>query len=391
MFRKFSVVLIALVVLMAVSGAANAWKFAAIADTQGNDNGVNTAVLTKIINCINAEKVDFVIVCGDATSGSPNEATASSMMDTWVTTMKQLNCPYYYSPGNHCIQTPTAQENVLRTKVVQPENGPAGDLEMVYSFDHQNAHFVSLNTDRYNQTNQVQTLQWFAGNLANVTQPHIFVFAHKPAYVPVLNTGLDDRNELWNILTTSCADTYFCGHVHTYQRSLHGGVYQIINGGAGGNLVPEVPGTFSKHHYVVISVDGNNVHGEAKDDTCVAFDKFDYAITPPIEATCASAKDIADGTKVILRNKTVTRISENTIYVEDPDQAASLKAVVSYATGLAVGDKVNVSGALVINASGEREIQGAAMKLPSVTTTNRSSCLPGSQGRCCPAPARRAP
>lgn len=364
MSRGSSVLLVALLALVLAPTSAFGWKFAVIADTQGSNNGVNTAELTTIISRINDENVDFVLECGDATTGCADPCKSLEMA-TWVATMDQLNCPYYFVPGNHDVQTSTAQENVLRAKVDQPTNGPPTDLEMVYSFDHENAHIIGLNSEHWGQTNHVQR-SWLALNLADVTAPHVFVFAHKPAYTPGGSGSLDtyptERDDFWNMLTAAGAGMYFCGHTHVFQRTLRGSVYQIVTGGAGGGLSTGIPNTVAKHHYTVISIDGNNVHGEAREDNGALIESWDYTVNVPTEVNCTSAKQLADGAKVTLRARKITYCQNNVIYVEEDDRTAGMRAAVSSANFL-IGDKVNLSGTLTTNASGEREVQGAAFRV----------------------------
>lgn len=144
-----------LAVLLATSDVALAWKFASLADSRGDNNGVNTTVLRAIVNRINAEGVAFVLFQGDAVTGSSNDDTLRSQMLNWLSIMNGLNCPFYYCPGNHEIASATS-EDVLRSLLNQPMNGPPGHLEMVYSFDYQNAHFVSLNSNHYGESHKVQ-------------------------------------------------------------------------------------------------------------------------------------------------------------------------------------------------------------------------------------------
>jgi hypothetical protein len=220
--------------LVSVAVPSFAWKFASIADSRGSDNGVNTEELQKIVNRINAEGVDLVIFQGDAVGGSDSDSTLSSQMDTWLSVMKKLKCPWYYTPGNHEIHTATAQKRVLRAKVNQPLNGPSTDKEMVYSFDHKDAHFVVLNSDHYGRLHHVQ-LSWMASDLTKNTQPHVFVMAHDPAYPagPHKGSSLDayrkERDDFWRKMSAAHVGMYFCGHEHLYQRSRHGSIYQVIN------------------------------------------------------------------------------------------------------------------------------------------------------------------
>lgn len=270
--------------LLVVVAPSFAWKFASIADSRGSSNGVNSTELTKIVNRINTEGVDLVLFQGDAVTGSStSDSTVSSQMDSWLAIMKQLNAPWYYCPGNHEIQTSTVQENVLRAKVVQPTNGPASDQEMVYSFNHQNAHFVVLNSYHYGQNHHLP-LDWLAADLAKNTLPHVFVMVHDPAYPVGSHKGssLDvyptERDDYWNKMTAGHVSMVFNGHEHLYSRTKHGSIYQVINGSCGAPLTTGYTGTIAKYQYVIVDINDNKVVCTAKDDAGNVIDSWSYAL-----------------------------------------------------------------------------------------------------------------
>lgn len=363
--RVFTVAL-ALLLCFAASAPSLAWKFVSIADSRGSNNGVNTTELAKIVNMINAENADLVIFQGDAVNGGCDDACLSSQMDTWLGIMNTLNCPWYYSTGNHEIGGPTSQD-VLRTKVDQPLNGPAGDEEMVYSFDHKDAHFVSLNSNHYNLAHHVQRT-WMSDDLAATDKPHIFVYAHEPAYPagPHIGSSLDvypsERDDFWSRMTTAGVRTYFCGHEHLYARSKNGDIYQVINGTCGAPIHTGYPYTTAKYHYVVVDVDGYMVWCNAKDDTGVIFDTWSYAVTP----TCDAAKLVPNNYTVTLKNKIVTCVrGTGMIYVEEDDRTAAFKASGSGVTGIAVGSRIDVKGTLQVLSTGERQLGSATATLLS--------------------------
>lgn len=275
--------IILLVSLMLIAAVPSfAWKFASMADSRGSNNGVNTVTLTKIVDLINSEKVDLVLFQGDAVGGTKDDAALSSQMDTWLAVTSKLNCPWYYTPGNHEISTGTS-ESILRSKVDQPMNGPVGHKEMVFSFDHENAHFAAVNSNHYGAGHHMQRA-WLAADLAATKQPHRFVMGHYPAYPkgPHIKSSLDqapsERDDFWNILNNSGVEMYFCGHEHLYARSKHRSVYQIINGTCGAPISKNVKGTIGEYHYVVVDVDGNRVRCQTKSDAGEVLDTWSYEI-----------------------------------------------------------------------------------------------------------------
>lgn len=373
MFPRALVFALVTILFLAASAAPSfGWKFVSMADSRGSDNGVNTAVLTQIVNLVNSENADLVIFQGDAVSGSSTDSVLSSQMDTWLSVMNNLNCPWYFSPGNHEIRTATS-EAVLRTKVDQPLNGPPGHEEMVYSFDHQNAHFVSLNSNHYGEAHHVQRA-WLSTDLAGTSQPHIFVMAHEPAYPvgPHVGSSLDvyptERDDFWNIMSNAKVGMYFCGHEHLYSRSTHGSIYQIINGTCGAPIYSGPPGTIGEYHYVVVEIDGYNVYCEAKDNTGALLDSWSYAVGPPAQdIPISSIKGLPDGTMVAITNKTVTVGTDdlvNTLYIEDQDRSSGIKVYTSDA--VAAGDGVTVAGELG-TIQGERAITNPSVSVISPT------------------------
>ena len=107
-------ILTAIIALITASVPSFGWKFASMADSRGTDNGIHLDTFSTIVSLINSENVDFVVFQGDAVTGSSSDTTLASQMDTWLTEINKLNCPWYYTPGNHEISTSTAEVNVLR-------------------------------------------------------------------------------------------------------------------------------------------------------------------------------------------------------------------------------------------------------------------------------------
>ena len=344
-------ILIFTAILALATSPSFAWKFVSMADSRGTTNGVNVATLRAIVTRVNAENVDLVIFQGDAVTGSSSDTTLSSQMDTWLVEMNKLNCPWYYTPGNHEIQTSTAEANVLRGKVIQPENGPTGYKEFVFSFDYQNAHFVFLNSDHYGEQHHVQR-SWLTTDLAGTTQPHIFVMSHDPAYPvgPHIGSSLDaypsERDDFWNIMSNAGVRMYFCGHEHLYSRSTHGSVIQVLNGTCGAPISTGVPGTTAAYHYVVVTVNGAQVHCDAKRDDGTLIESWDYDIGPP--PTIGSLKQDADDNPVYVTGKTVTAGNDQLggiFYIQDEDCSSGIRVLGSPIT-VSEGDGVDVSGTI---------------------------------------------
>lgn len=86
----------------------------------------------------------------------------------------------------------------------------------------------------------------------------------------------------------------------------------------------------------------------------------------PLDQTCADARSVADGTYVELYGKVVSAIfpADGAIYVQEPDRVSGIRVLTS-GTGLAVGDRVDVSGTVITrvisSVAAERQVRGAVV------------------------------
>jgi hypothetical protein len=284
--------------------ASESWRFAVCADSRSDavfgaagyspDNGVNRQVLNKLIAQLNKEKLDFVLFTGDAVMGEkkqdfkPGEIGSLEFeMKGWIELMKKLNCPWYFSVGNHEAYRESNAAALRRAFKAggrqMPTNGPANQTQLVYSFDHKNAHFVNLNCYQAGAPHQVQT-DWLQSDLAATKKEHVFVMSHEPAFSVTgekekcLEASPSDRDKFWAVMTGKHVEAYFCAHEHIYYRAHpvpQSDVWQIIAGVAGAP-VDEVPGqkAAQKFGYLVVEVNGKKVTYQMKDASGKVIDSF---------------------------------------------------------------------------------------------------------------------
>lgn len=313
------------------------WKFAVISDTQDdnskitNKTCINDAVVEAIADDIAREKPDLVLVAGDLVNGwFRNWGTDYDRQYTnWKRAMGPvyaLGIPVYPVRGNHdsgperlvlpplpAHLEPPADTLILLKESFRkhfsesyiPQNGPAGEEGLTYSFVHKNALFVGL--DQYTGGQHKINQAWLDRQLTGNIKPHIFVYGHEPAFQTDHRDNLsfypDDRDNFWNAICSTGAKIYFCGHDHFYNRALvhdHTGnpIRQIIVGTGGGVLrkwsgiykdEKRVQGEYhneNHHGYVLVTVDGPMVtvawKAFIKDDTMVSWqilDRFTYTIS----------------------------------------------------------------------------------------------------------------
>lgn len=282
-------------------GQNGSWKFVVFGDNRGDnkgwnatkdgykDGGINKPVLADEAAAIKQEQPEFVLVVGDlVTKWTPqlvnihsNALMASELADwrqIWMDNTGGL--PVFPVRGNQeWNASPSVWTDFIKTlpgiSAIE-QNGPAGEVGFTYSFTCKNVLFVAL--DEYvfapsadSPTLAPATLDWLRAQMAAFNKPHVFAYAHAPAYeiwdakaaapFTVLKDGLPSpapiidnkvgpvamscdavanvRDPLWNILGQEGAGAFFCGHDHIYARgvaqdSVGNWVRQVIigNGGA---------------------------------------------------------------------------------------------------------------------------------------------------------------
>jgi len=164
-----------------------------------------------------------------------------------------------------------------------PQNGPAGEVNLTYSFTNKNALFIGL--DNYVDLHKINQ-SWLDGQLAANTEPHIFVFAHEAAFKVFHYDCLDDstaaRNIFWNSLASAGVRIFFCGHDHFVDAALvedndgdpENNIYQYLVGTGGGWLMNQYsnyngtnsPYTLTRnfhemeHGYALVEVRGDGMN-----------------------------------------------------------------------------------------------------------------------------------
>jgi hypothetical protein len=164
--------------------------------------------------------------------------------------------PFYPSPGNHDYNEVWRRSTLFGLPysniplenhdgpyydiVDVPEVGEAGgypsQLEVFYSFDHGNVHFLSLNSEVYDFLNTSDGIDrmkdWIEQDLEVNDKPWVIAYFHQPPY----SKGSHDsdgplelvmramRERVVPLLEQYDVDLVICGHSHVYERShlVHG-------------------------------------------------------------------------------------------------------------------------------------------------------------------------
>jgi len=313
------------------------WKFAVIADTQGNKNTeshkpfINEKILTLIADDIARKHPDFVLVAGDLVSGwlynGGNDYP--TQFAVWKEVMKPVydaGIRVYPIRGNHedgperfvlsplpaDLEPPEGSQESLRSAFREafdqeyiPQNGPEGEEGLTYSFSYKNTFIIGL--DEYTLHQHKVNQSWIEEQIAQKTEAHLFVFGHEPAFTVNQKDNLsfyaEDRDMFWSAVGNGGGRVYFCGHDHMYNRAFNtdrsGNAIRQITVGTGGGRPHEWSGEhldetdiIGEYHmedlygYVIVIVDGSKAtiqwkavtEGETGRDWKV-FDIFSYDLS----------------------------------------------------------------------------------------------------------------
>ncbi len=258
---------------------AQSFKFGFMSDSRGSDNGVNTKVLRTLTNhmLINNPDLKFILFAGDLIDGTWDDAKENySQLLHWKEIMspafesdKLIGAKVYVVPGNHEIRTRFDEDNFRKVFPDMPQNGPAGEKGLTYSFDYGGCHFVMIDNDRWDygdpkdtsddkrDWHKIKSLEWVKKDIEQAVKngaKRIFAAGHEMAFpvsyhihdgLPNLGKNITlplnerqiksmaERDEFWNYLSEAKASAYFCGHEHLYAREKVKGVWQIIGGSSG--------------------------------------------------------------------------------------------------------------------------------------------------------------
>jgi hypothetical protein len=107
--------------------------------------------------------------------------------------------------------------------------GVASTTEHYYSFDHGNAHFISLNSEVRDASFREAMIRWLRQDLAANQKPWTILFWHHPPYSKGHHDADDIkdsggrmvwmREKILPIIEEAGVDLVFTGHSHSYERS----------------------------------------------------------------------------------------------------------------------------------------------------------------------------
>ncbi len=250
-----------------LSKIRGSFSFAVIGDTRGGGKVYHNLAVRMM-----EYKPAFVVNTGDVVFYSHK-----MLWDNFWDLSKPITVPYFLVAGNHDVDD-RESEGVYRHQA-----GVAGD-EPYYSFSAGNSLFVVLDSSVQGQDRRItgQQYEWLKQVLSTSGKKHKFIFVHHPLYSDkecgthsgaCLDKYVKERDRLTELFKDNKVTAVFAGHEHLYHRSMANGLMQVITGGGGAPLhTDEDKGGF--HHFVIVTVEGDEVRGEVIDSSGKVRDKF---------------------------------------------------------------------------------------------------------------------
>ena len=268
------------------------------------DSGSGQAAQYEIAKQLENSGVDLVLHAGDIiyTEFTLDRADFRCLS---VYGRHMRTTPYYFTFGNHDLYSGSDQP-FLDTFYL-PTNSMTG-TEHYYSFDHGDAHFVSLfiptltpfaQSPQYQLSEGSPQYRWLTNDLAHSSKPWKFLFFHSPVntsgphrFDDYDTNGEADRIQIQRVIMP-VAEKYgvqviFNGHDHDFERfTPTNGIYSVVSGGGGYGLYPLTqrdPASaqfWSRFHYTRVAIHGDTLRLEAVDQSGQVFDWMTVSRTLP--------------------------------------------------------------------------------------------------------------
>lgn len=274
------------------------------------DSGAGTVPQYEVAQVIGRTSPDLVLHTGDIIY---NEFTAGRTdlrcLSVHGPVMRQV--PFYFTYGNHDLYDPLRGDQNFAEAFSLPTNNVTG-TEHFYSFDHGDAHFVSLfvpflgQYSQYPQYAFTNQYHWLTNDLAQSAKPWKILFFHAPPRTSAPHR-FDPYNGEWYArevieqMILPVAREYgvqiiFNGHDHDYERlGPVDGVHFVVTGGGGAGLysVSELDEASSqfyhRYHCVRVAITNGTLTLEGIDRTGTVFDSMTIRPTPPERSVHNSA------------------------------------------------------------------------------------------------------
>ncbi len=258
-----------------ISGTVQSMRAWILGDC-GTADGLARSVRDAYNTYIGSDHTDMMLFLGDNAynDGTDNQYQGALFENMYEDNLR--NTVAWSCLGNHdgISANSSNQTGPYYDIFTFPKNGEAGGVssgtEAYYSFDHGNAHFISLESHETDRSVGGAMYNWCKSDLQNTTADWIVAFWHHPPYTKgshdsdVESQLIDMREHFLPLLDSFGVDLVLSGHSHSYERSY------LIDGHYGNST------SFNSVTHTV----GTNGDGDGKVDGDGAYEKV---ITGPDE------------------------------------------------------------------------------------------------------------
>ncbi len=252
------------------------WNFIAMGDgrnwEENSTNPIRKSIIENVVT--NNLKTEFILFTGDMVQSGGEQ-------DDWdryyedIELASQNNITFYYAVGNHETYTYRLEDgsygpqewnfSTYMANVEMPGN------ERYYSFDHNQIHFIVINTEEFwgGDTLDLTTEQenWIIEDLSSNQDANLTIaMFHRPMYSVRSDSRAEDASGIRAVLNPIFieygVDIVFAGHDHYYLRTTRDGITHFTTGGAGAplytpsatNYAQEDDVYFSEYNYINVTV-----------------------------------------------------------------------------------------------------------------------------------------
>lgn len=226
------------------------------------------AVRDSFLNVVPLEDLSFLVHLGDiAYSTGTDTQFQKGLFNIYPTILRALTL--WPTQGNHDY-TANAYYSVFSLPRYGEAGGVSSNTEYYYSWDHGNAHFISLNSEIADSTTRADMITWLNQDLAATSKTWTIAIFHHPPYTKGSHDSDNPadsgarmewmRTSIIEILEDRGVDLILSGHSHGYERSF------LIDGHYG------VSSTFTSSHKKSL--------GSGKDNLGEAYTKSTLAPLP---------------------------------------------------------------------------------------------------------------
>lgn len=247
------------------------FQFLVVSDRTGGHRG---NVFSRAVQQVNLLQPEFVMSVGDLIEGAGTAEANRTQWEEFDRYAKQFKMPFFYCPGNHDAQS------LIKTDVWTERLG-----RRYYHFKYKECLFIVMNSQDFEADDPKDPPKQQRGLRVGKRQrdyleaalkenPQVqwtFLFIHHPVWA-----GRDITETGWLEVEKILAGrqyTFFCGHVHRYQKYVRNGMnyYQLATTGGGSALRGIEYGEFDQVGWVTVTKDGPvlaNIllNGVVKDD-----------------------------------------------------------------------------------------------------------------------------